>query len=238
MAAQTGKAVSRVHAVYEQIRQDILAARLAPGERLKVNPLCERFSASLTVVREALTRLAEQGLVSFEPQAGFSVVTLDAEGLTDLTDVRVQVENLAVTWSIERAGLAWETGVVAATYALGRTSQHIPGNSGEMSEEWAAAHAAFHTALAGGCGSPVLMEIRAGLYDRSELYRRWAQPVVREGRDVHAEHAAIAEGALGRDPAAATSLLERHLRRTAEILLTSGLIAPWAGGPAAGSAAG
>jgi DNA-binding GntR family transcriptional regulator len=202
MAARTGKAVSRVHEVYEQIRQDILAARLAPGERLKASPLCEQFGASLTVVREALTRLAEQGLVSFEPQAGFSVVTLDADGLTDLTDVRVQVENLALTWSIERAGLTWETGVVAALFVLGRTAQHIPGDSG------------------------VLMEIRAGLYDRSELYRRWAQPVVREGRDVHAEHTAIAEAALKHDVAGATSLLERHLRRTAEILLTSGLIAP------------
>jgi DNA-binding GntR family transcriptional regulator len=226
MAARTGRAVSRVHEVYERIRQDILAARLAPGERLKASPLCEQFGASLTVVREALTRLAEQGLVSFEPQAGFSVVTLDADGLTDLTEVRVQVESLALTWSIERAGLTWETGVVAALFVLGRTAQHIPGDSGEMSEEWAAAHAAFHTALAGGCGSPVLMDIRAGLYDRSELYRRWAQPVVREGRDVHAEHTAIAEAALKHDVAAATSLLELHLRRTAEILLTSGPIAP------------
>src|SRR5580692_2502114 len=119
MAARTGKAVSRVHEVYEQIRQDILAARLAPGERLKASPLCEQFGASLTVVREALTRLAEQGLVSFEPQAGFSVVALDRAGLIDLTDVRSQVECLAVTWSIERAGLPWETGVVSALYVLG-----------------------------------------------------------------------------------------------------------------------
>jgi DNA-binding GntR family transcriptional regulator len=110
-----------------------------------------------------------------------------------------------------------------------------------MSEEWALAHAAFHAALASGCGSPVLMEIRAGLYDKSELYRRWAQPVVREARDVHAEHTAIADAALRRDIAEATSLLERHLRLTTEILLTSELIAPSAGASSEepiGSAAG
>jgi DNA-binding GntR family transcriptional regulator len=241
VAAKAGKAVSRVRAVYEEIRQDILAARLAPGEHLKVSPLCERFGASLSVVREALTRLAEQGLVGFEPQAGFSVVALDRGELIDLTDVRVQVECLAVTWSIQRAGLPWETGGVSALYVLGRTPQHVPGNSGEMSEEWASAHAAFHTALAIGCGSPVLMEIRAGLYDKSELYRHWAQPVVREGRDVHAEHAAIADAALRHDIAEATRLLERHLRLTTEILLTSELIAPSAGASSdetIGSAAG
>jgi DNA-binding GntR family transcriptional regulator len=220
MAAQTGRTASRVLEVYEQIRRDILAIRLTPGERLKMNPLRERFGASLSVIREALTRLAEQRLVSFEPQAGFSVVSLDREGLSDLTAVRVQVENLALTWSIERADLAWETAIVASVYALGKTPQHVPGNSGEMSEQWATAHAAFHTALASGCGSPLLMDIRAGLYDRSELYRRWAQPVVQESRDVHAEHTAIADAALSRDAALAAELLERHLRRTAEILLT------------------
>ena len=220
MAAQTGRTASRVLDVYEQIRGDILAIRLTPGERLKMNPLCERFGASLSVIREALTRLAEQRLVSFEPQAGFSVVSLDREGLSDLTAVRVQVENLALTWSIERADLAWETAIVASLYALGKTPQHVPGNSGEMSEQWATAHAAFHTALASGCGNPLLLDIRAGLYDRSELYRRWAQPVVRESRDVHAEQMAIADAALSRDAALAAEQLERHLRRTAEILLT------------------
>lgn len=231
------KSASRVLDVCEQIRRDILATRLAPGERLRINPLCERFGVSLSVVREALTRLAEQRLVRSEPQLGFSVAPLDREGLIDLTNVRVQVENLALTWAIERAGLSWETSVVAALYALGKTPQHLPDNAGEMSEEWASAHAAFHTALAAGCGSPLLLDIRAGLYDASEIYRRWAQPVVREARDVHAEHTAIAEAALERDVARATDLLERHLRRTTEILLTSGLMSGDPSGEAADPAA-
>jgi DNA-binding GntR family transcriptional regulator len=235
MPAPSGrKSSSRVLDVYEQIRHDILAARLAPGERLRVNPLCERFGVSLSVVREALTRLAEQRLVRSEPQLGFSVIQIDRAGLIDLTNVRVEVESLALTWAIERADLAWETSVVAALYALGRTPQHLPDNDGEMSDEWAAAHAVFHNSLAGGCASPMLLDIRTGLYDASELYRRWAQPVVREGRDVHAEHTAIAEAALDRDTARATALLEQHLRRTTEILLTSSLMAPDA--PAADSA--
>jgi DNA-binding GntR family transcriptional regulator len=231
VARETGRTTSRVLEIYEQLRRDILAARLAPGERLKVSPLCQRFGASMTVVREALARLAEQGLVRFEPQAGFSVVSLDRDGLVDLTNVRVEVESLALSWSIQRAGLPWETSVVASLYALGRTPQHLPGDSGEMSEEWAAAHAAFHAALADGCGSPLLLEFRAGLYEKSELYRRWAQPVVREGRDVHAEHTSIADAALKHDIPLAVELLERHIRRTAEILLASGLIEP-AGGRA------
>ncbi|MDT5085354.1 MAG: hypothetical protein QOJ61_2397 [Mycobacterium sp.] len=220
---QTGKSPSLVLDVYEQLRRDILSAKLAPGERLKMSPLCKRFGVSLSVVREALARLAQQRLVHSAPHLGFSVAPLERAGLIDLTNVRVQVEGLALTWSIERAELSWETEVVAALYALGKTPTSRSHDDGEMSEDWAAAHATFHSALAAGCGSPMLLNIRAGLYDTAELYRRWGQLVLREQRDIHAEHAAIANAALEHDIARATELLEGHLRGTTETLLTSSL---------------
>ena len=94
----------------------------------------------------------------------------------------------------------------------------------ELSDAWSDAHADFHTALAAGCGSPLLLELRRGPYDASEIYRRWAKPVAREPRDVHAEHTAIADAAIARDVDKAVELLEQHIRRTAEIILTSDLM--------------
>ncbi|WP_327129350.1 GntR family transcriptional regulator [Streptomyces sp. NBC_01727] len=210
---------TRVAEVYEQMRSDILAARLAPGERLKVNPLCERFGVSLSVVREALTRLTEQRLVRSVPQLGFTVVTLDRASLIDLTEVRVQLETLALRWAIERADLDWETSVVAALYKLGRTPMYTEDPEPRVSEEWSDAHTALHAALATGCASPLLIELRRGLYDASEIYRRWAKPASGEERDVHGEHAAIVDAAIARDSATAVRLLEEHIRRTTEILL-------------------
>jgi DNA-binding GntR family transcriptional regulator len=188
-------------------------------------PLCERFHVSLSVVREALTRLAEQRLVLAEPQLGFSVIELRADDLLDLTDVRVQIEGMALKQAIERADLSWETSVVAAIYALGRTPQTTTDDAGEMTDEWSIAHAHFHRTLAQGCGSPLLMEIREGLYDASEVYRRWAQPITLEARDVHGEHTAIANAALARDSSTSLELLEKHIRRTSETLLDSHLLA-------------
>ena len=117
---------SRVIEIYDQIRADILSTRIAPGTRLKVNPLCQRFGVSLSVVREALTRLAEQRLVVSLPQLGFTVVPVDRAGLIDLTNVRVEIEGLALRWAIQRADLDWETSVVGALYRLGRTPQNAP----------------------------------------------------------------------------------------------------------------
>ncbi len=220
----TKRGSTRSLEVHEAIRSDIMSTRIPPGTRLKVSPLCERFGVSLSVVREALTRLSEQRLVRSEPQLGFSVVPLDREGLEDLTEVRVEVENLALRWAIEHADLAWETSVVAALYQLGRTPLNEPGNKDEVSDAWSDAHARFHTALASGCGSPLLMELRRGPYDSAEIYRRWARPAAREERDIHKEHTEIADAAIARDIRLATSLLESHIRRTTEILLTSDLM--------------
>jgi DNA-binding GntR family transcriptional regulator len=218
------KGSSRVLEVYDQIRSDILSTRLTPGQRLKVNPLCDRFGVSLSVVREALTRLAAQGLVRSEPQLGFSVVPLDRAGLMDLTEVRVEIETLALRWAIEHADLEWETSVVGALYRLGKTEPYLPDNDNELSESWSSAHADLHAALAAGCGSPLLLELRKGPYDAAEIYRRWARPAEREQRDVHGEHTAIVDASIGRDIPLATSLLEKHIRRTTEILLTSDLM--------------
>jgi DNA-binding GntR family transcriptional regulator len=220
------KPATRSLEVYNQLRSDIMSTRIPPGTRLKVSPLCERFGASLSVVREALTRLSEQRLVRSEPQLGFTVTPLDRDGLLDLTDVRVELETLALRWSIERADLAWETSVVAALYLLGKTPMTSTGSEDEISEAWSEAHAAFHAALASGCNSPLLIELRRGPYDAAEIYRRWTQPASHTERDTHQEHTEIAHAAIARDQDLATKLLERHIRRTTEILLTSSLMTP------------
>jgi len=54
--------------VHAQLREDVLRGVLPPGQRLRLVELAERFSVSQSVVREALTRLAEQGLAVAVPR--------------------------------------------------------------------------------------------------------------------------------------------------------------------------
>jgi DNA-binding GntR family transcriptional regulator len=229
-----GKTLSRD--VHDQIRADILAGRLSPGERLRSAALCERFGVSLSVVREALTRLAEQGIVRSEPQIGFAVVPVSADDLADLTRTRGDVETLALRRAISDGDLDWETSVVAAHYQLANTPVRDPDDPAMMSETWAAAHAAFHAALVAGCRSPRLMSIRTSLYEAAELYRRWSGPAGRRERDVAREHEAIMRATLARDVDAACSRLREHIEATARILIDSGW-APVAGAPAGGEPA-
>ncbi len=81
--------------VFEAMRADILACRFAPGQRLKIGELCERFEVSLGAIREALSRLAAEGLVVSEAQKGFTVTPVSMADLADLTTTRVEIEGVA-----------------------------------------------------------------------------------------------------------------------------------------------
>ncbi|TQL67920.1 DNA-binding GntR family transcriptional regulator [Nocardioides albertanoniae] len=214
----TARARANTDTVHAQLRAELLAGIYAPGERLKFTPLCERYDASVSVVREALTRLAEQGLVVSEPNIGFRVMPLTVADLRDLTRTRIDIETLALRYAIEQGGVEWESDLVAAHHRLERTAMTTDtGGPERLADEWERAHAAFHAALIAGCDSPRLVCMTVGLRDASELYRRWSQP--REpGRDVAGEHRRLMEAALARDTDAAVEALTAHYQHTTDIL--------------------
>lgn len=216
--ARTPNTTSRTEHVYDELRLDLLDGRIQPGERLKLPALAERFGLSMTVIREALTRLAEQGLVTVSPKRGFSVMPLSADDLEDLTYVRTQLETLTLRASVERGGLDWEAGVVGTLHALNRTIQVR--EDGTFNADWFACHRAFHHALLAGCGSPRLLAITAAERDRAELYRAWSRSLAHDTtRDVQAEHEQIAALALDRATGAAMAALAAHIERASAVLL-------------------
>ena len=85
--------MTRTEEVYEAVRSELLNAVLAPGEKLKLVQLSSRFGVSQSVMREALTRLTEQGLVVSTPQRGFRVIELSIDDMEDLSHLRVEMES-------------------------------------------------------------------------------------------------------------------------------------------------
>lgn len=208
----------RTSAVYEQLRNDILEGKLSPAERLKTAYLSTRFNVSMTVVREALTRLAEQGIVVATPRSGFVVTPLSTADLTDLTRVRIGIETLALQDSIEHGDLPWETLVVGTHHTLARTPR--PGKAEDGGVAWRQGHREFHHALLSGCGSPRLLAIACSLRDSSELYRAWSRTLARDTRrDFAAEHHALLDRVLARDADGAVAALTQHIERTTAALL-------------------
>lgn len=212
-------APTRVERVYAHLRADILAGRRRPGARLPFAELTAHYAASTGVVREALTRLSAEGLVVAEPQFGFCVVPLSAADLEHLTDARAAIETLVLGQAVEHGGVAWESEVLAAHHRLARTPQMAADGPARLSDEWTAAHAAYHHALLAGCPNPRLLAIAESLRDAAELYRAWSVPLTPGRRDVAGEHRAILDAVLAHDPDAATTTLAVHIQHTSDILL-------------------
>jgi DNA-binding GntR family transcriptional regulator len=206
--------------IFARVRSDILAGHLRPGARLRPAELAQEHSVSLSVVREALTRLAEQELVDWVPQTGFRVAPLSVEDLKDLTNVRLDIEVLAIRYAVQRGDVTWEGRVLAAHHVLERTRQFDPDDPDRFTEEWVDAHANFHNMVLSGCESRRLIDIAAGLRDGAELYRRWSHALAHDyDRDIPAEHRSVLKAVLERDENAAAQALGEHIRHTTDVLL-------------------
>lgn len=210
---------SQTARVFEAMRADILACRMRPGQRLKIGELCTRFDVSLGAIREALSRLAAEGLVIAEEQKGFHVAPVSTADLADLTTARVEIETLTLRRAIVHGDVAWESGIAAAFERLAKTPEREEGDRMRLSDAWAEAHAAFHAALAAGCNSAWLLRLRWLLYEQAERYRRLSVPAGRKKRGVAEEHRAIMEATLARDADKAASLLAEHILATSRILI-------------------
>ena len=90
--AKSDAAVTLNASALSQIRSDIIACRLMPNERLRVEALRERYSMGTSPIREALMRLEAEGLVELEQNKGFRVSEVSRANLLDLMRTRVEIE--------------------------------------------------------------------------------------------------------------------------------------------------
>ena len=209
---------TRTEAVYALLRSELLNGILCPGEKLRMVELADRLGVSQSVVREALTRLAEQQLIVASPQRGFRVRELSVEDIAELTETRVQVETAALRLAIERGDVNWETGILSAHHVLERTP--ITEDDDTVSEQWALHHRDFHRALLAGCNNTRLVAIAHNLRDSAELYRRWYWVMAdHHQRDVVAEHRQLKDLALARDADAVVKVLNEHIERAPRELI-------------------
>lgn len=114
--------------------------------------------------------------------------------------------------------MAWESEVLAAHHRLERTPQMTADDPGLLSDDWTAAHAAYHDTLLSGCPNPRLLAIAGSLRDAAELYRRWSVALAHSDRDIAAEHRGILDAVLAHDAGKATAALAEHIQNTTNVL--------------------
>jgi DNA-binding GntR family transcriptional regulator len=203
---------------YDRLRSDILGGALAPGMKLKLDGLRERYDVSINTLRETLSRLAADGLVEAQGQRGFTVVPASFADLLDITEMRRLLECHAARLSLDRADLEWESRLVAAYHKLSKAEQLVEQNPARNADLLETYNREFHRALIAGCRSRWLLHFHALMYDQSLRYRMLAFRVKDFPREQsRREHRQILDAALARDVNRLVDVLAAHITKGSEL---------------------
>ena len=206
---------SQASAAYAHLKADILAGRVNPGDKLKINDIAQQLSVSPGAVREALSRLVPEGFAISRDQRGFTVAPISIDDLLDLTRLRCDIEEIALRRSVSEGDATWEASVLATAHRMRRTPRIV---DDIPNMDWLAQHELFHRALVNGADSPRLLALNSQLYQQLERYRLLAWNADRS-RDVDAEHQGLVDAALDRDAEALVRLARAHFQRTATLIV-------------------
>src|SRR5580692_10448946 len=129
------------------VERDIIAGDLAPGARLGIVDLAQRYEIGATPLREGLSRLISRGLIVGIGQRGFRVAEVSREDLLDITRMRTVVEIEALRLAMAQGDDAWEAGILSALHQMRKHIERTGNDFREGAPEFDRIHKAFHTAL-------------------------------------------------------------------------------------------
>jgi DNA-binding GntR family transcriptional regulator len=192
--------------VYDFLREEILSERLVPGTELQEVALAEGLGVSRGPLREAIGRLAAEGLVTVRPRRGAVVRSLSKDEFLELYQVREALEVMAVRLAVPRleSGDIEELDVLVTQMAERSVRQEVA--------EFFEANMAFHARLVEASGNATLQELYGQLVGRMGRYRMRSLTLRGNLQRSVAEHGAILRAVKRGDADRAAHLMSEHIR--------------------------
>jgi DNA-binding GntR family transcriptional regulator len=206
----------------------IVSGQIAPGSVLRQEQLSEQYQVSRTPIREALRRLAALGLVSFEPNRGVRVRTLERDELREAFLVRAELESLATELAVPRIGEPElqaldeaETRFSELTLELRRRAREGTAD-GALLSNWVAANHAFHDVIYTAAHAPLVERLAKSARRSFFTHVVWAAGLdidhLYEQNDL--QHRAIREAIAANSASGARVLAREHVLSSGRMLET------------------
>jgi DNA-binding GntR family transcriptional regulator len=186
--------------VYRRIRADIMSLRIAPDSRVSVDSLARELGVSQTPIREALSMLEANGLVSKRHFAGYQTSPrMDRAQLDELFEFRLLIEPHAAA----KAAQAMKDGEKAMLESGEGAGSH---------DGFADMDTQFHKLIAQGAGNHLIADSLARLHIHIHIFRSCFRSEIAE--EAVQEHDAIIAAIRACDGAAAQGAMRRHIERS------------------------
>ncbi|MFD4606973.1 GntR family transcriptional regulator [Streptomyces sp. NPDC058440] len=192
--------------VYERLRDEIVSGSLEADATLVQEQVAERLGVSRTPVRDALNRLAHEGLVTWLPGSGYIVNALQPKDIAEVYQVRQSLETLALRLACGRHDRARLARLAAVIEEMADTDPADAAAQFELNRS-------FHRLLIEPCDNALLLRMIDTLWDHP-VNRRITRSYVHEPGSVPvmvSEHRAILEAARAADGDGLARLATEHM---------------------------
>jgi DNA-binding GntR family transcriptional regulator len=201
---RTATAAGRIHA---DLRAELVSLQRRPGDPISETEIALSYGVSRTPVREAILRLADEGLVEIFPQSGIFVSRIPLAALPEAIIVRRSLEETTTRMATDRAS---SSQILALHSILERQREADAAGDREAFHQ---ADEAFHAGIADIAGHPGIWKLILQVKVHVDRFRRLTLPQHGRMAEVIAEHEAIMAAIEARDPASAGAAMVRHLER-------------------------
>ncbi|OAT77159.1 GntR family transcriptional regulator [Mangrovibacter phragmitis] len=207
------RSADSVEKVYEKVKGLAIDYHFRPGERVNEVELAAQLGVSRTPVREALNRLAKDGFMNFVPNKGFYSRDLTPEGVRELYEVRMVIEQSTFRFACQRAT---DDEIAATTAIWEEVSQHRPPQNDQDWAKIAEIDERFHMEIARISHNSRLYEMLDSLNSLSRFFRRIDLETPVRRNNAYDEHVDIIAALRQRDIEKGVALIEQHISLSAE----------------------
>jgi DNA-binding GntR family transcriptional regulator len=212
--------------IYNHLRTKLLAGELPPGARLDYKKISTEMGVSTTPVREAMGKLASEGLVDLVPRAGAIVRKLGAQEAVQLYGVREAIETYAAVKAAEKISEARLQNLEnlltkmrsLITKSFSPTTKLM---TGENLSEFLQSDLAFHMTIIEAAGNPRLTKLAGDSHIHSRIFgvERFGhnQELMEEADEIHRS---IFDALKRHDASRASSLVSQHIQRSLELTIS------------------
>ncbi|PLZ03164.1 GntR family transcriptional regulator [Burkholderia sp. WAC0059] len=198
-----------VELVTTEIRQRILSGDLAPGEVLRQEALADELGVSRVPIREAITRLTAEGLLTNVPHKGAYVAELSIDEVRETFDIRLRLEPWIFSEAIARVTEA----------EIARAERLVKEMDKADSGLWGQLNWRFHETLYLPAQRDITLQMLRVLHDRCDRYFRFQVVKVPIREQSHDEHMGLVTACQKRDAKLGAKLLEQHVKTAAQQIM-------------------
>jgi DNA-binding GntR family transcriptional regulator len=193
--------------IHTELRRSITNGYLKPGERLDIVKLAKHYDTSITPLRDALSLLSQEGLVTIKPREGYFVCQITIHQLMNLFEVREILEIASIQRAVGRIS---DEQIEQLTYDY--TSYND-----ESYDRYIDENRRFHCLIAKASGNEVLVDMLGRVHDQLArfMFLAFRQTVKTQDKT----HACIIEALRARDAEAVLKAIIDEIRATRDFVL-------------------